>query len=247
MVLGYLVALTHPLADGHGPVPGWWSPTAPTGRPDPDYPHGHANLGLAHGISGPLALLCLAARRGVAVPGQLEAITAICDWNDQWRRDTPAGARWPYTVGRDEADQPGCDVRHDGATRRPSWCYGTAGHARAQQLAALALGDPARRSMAEAALIGAITDTAQLAATRDSTLCHGYAGLAQIAARAAEDAEPTNADRLRELAATFLSRCALDAETVPGLLEGAAGIALAALCPEAGAASTSWDTCLLIT
>ncbi|MGH8910153.1 MAG: lanthionine synthetase LanC family protein [Egibacteraceae bacterium] len=42
--------------------------------------------------------------------------------------------------------------------QRPSWCYGTPGLTRAQQLAALALGDRQRQRQAENALAGCITD-----------------------------------------------------------------------------------------
>lgn len=74
-VLGYLVRLAEPLPSG---LPGWWTYLAPSGQRSPDYPDGHGNLGLAHGITGPLALLALATRHRVTVPGQQEAIRRIC-------------------------------------------------------------------------------------------------------------------------------------------------------------------------
>lgn len=74
-VLSYLVRLTEPLtADDGEVVPGWWSANAPDGRPSPRWPGGHGNLGLAHGIAGPLALLSTAMRRGITVTGQADAI-----------------------------------------------------------------------------------------------------------------------------------------------------------------------------
>src|SRR5262249_59670842 len=57
-VLAYLVRLTHPLTTLDGQtLPGWWTPRAPHDRPSPRWPGGHANLGLAHRITGPLDLL----------------------------------------------------------------------------------------------------------------------------------------------------------------------------------------------
>jgi hypothetical protein len=142
---------------------------------------------------------------------------------------------------------------------RPSWCYGTAGTARAQQLAALATGDTARQHMAESALNSALDDSGQLAAISDLSLCHGYAGLLHIAQRAAGDAitpqltarlprlldaivghEGGNADRL---AASLLRPQARDY----GLLEGAAGIALVLHTAQAGGSiDRGWDSCLLV-
>ncbi len=248
-VLAALVGLTKPLIVDGEVLPGWWAPTGPTGRPDPeDFPGGHANLGLAHGIGGPLALLALAALRDVQVPGQLEAIEAVCAWLDRWRSESEGGSCWPYLLSRGEHDAGRQRSRGDGAKpRRPSWCYGTAGLARAQQLAALATGDADRRRTAENALVHALTDPAQRAATVDDSLCHGYAGLAHIAMRAAADAEESTAPVLRKLAAELLAAEPREPSEAPGLLEGLAGVALASLTPATGVPPpTGWDTCLLI-
>jgi hypothetical protein len=258
-VLSYLVRLTEPATHDGVAVPGWWTPVGPHGKSDPHrFPGGHANAGVAHGIGGPLALLALAARAGVTVPGHTAAITTICTWLDQWRLDTPAGPAWPYWVTRDQ-HRAGPPAAHP-HPRRPSWCYGTAGLARAQQLAALAVGDPARQRLAEDSLARAVTDPAQRAATLDASLCHGFAGMAHLAVRMAEDADPDTAARLWAAAADLLdavhrpdtdpqltAAALLDpAGSGPGLLEGAAGVALAAQAP--GAATlphTRWDACLL--
>ena len=50
-VLGYLVALAEPLCRHGDSLPGWWSGTGPAGTPDPAWPGGHLNLGMAHGIA----------------------------------------------------------------------------------------------------------------------------------------------------------------------------------------------------
>jgi hypothetical protein len=109
--------------------------------------------------------------------------------------------------------------------------------------------------------VAALTDPEQLKATTDNGLCHGFAGLAHVAARTADDARPSTAEKLRaaipallaavippgtapELMATALIQ---DEEGGPGLLDGAAGIALALLAPSTAAPPRSpWDTCLLI-
>ncbi|TKG62331.1 lanthionine synthetase C family protein [Prauserella endophytica] len=246
-VLGALVRLAHPVTIEGEALPGWWTLTGPTGRVEDEFPGGHGNFGLAHGISGPLALLAQALRRGITVDGQREAVETICAWLDSWRIDAPGGHRWPYMITREEARSRPAHVQHSGADRRPSWCYGTAGIARALHLAALALSDDSRRQIAEDALVSAVTDSTQEELVSDASLCHGYAGLARITARAATDATGPAATRLRALASDLLHRArAQPIPDGPGVLEGAAGVGLAALAAVTEPA-TGWDTCLLIT
>ncbi|WP_436789632.1 lanthionine synthetase C family protein [Yinghuangia sp. YIM S10712] len=246
-VLSYLVRLTHPLEDDRGPVPGWWTRTGPNGRYDHCFPGGHGNAGMAHGIGGALALLSLATLRDVKVPGQGQAIADICGWLDNHRLRLKHGARWPYMVDRIEhmAGTTPVALQHHGAYRRPSWCYGTAGLARAQQLAALATGDVSRRRTAEAAMLGALRDPAQRNAVTDDSLCHGTAGLARIAARMADHAEPHTAAELRAQIPPLLEAAVVPANPDPGWLEGHTGTALATLSPY-GPPATEWDTCLLV-
>lgn len=257
-VLEYLVRLTEPITLGGEPLPGWWTPSGPSGRTDRRFPGGHANNGLAHGITGVLSLLARATRSSIAVTAQHDAIHRICTWLDRWRLDTPRVTAWPYFVTRAELNS---GRLTPSAPRRPSWCYGAAGVARVQQLAALALGDTGRQLLAENALIGALTDPAHLAATTDISLCHGYAGLAHVASRAADDALPSTTGQLRALLPALLdavhppggdpARTATalleSPEHGPGLLDGAAGVALAVLGPSTTTPPrTAWDTCLLI-
>jgi hypothetical protein len=255
-VLEYLVRLTKPVTAGEEALPGWWTACGPAGRDSDRFPGGHANLGVAHGIGGPLALLAKALRQGITVDGHREAIGRICAWLDRWRADT--GLAWPYWVSRPQLR---AGLRDFPAAQRLGWCYGTAGLARAQQLAALATGDSARRNMAEHALARALADPAQRAVTTGRSLCHGYAGLAHLAAAAAADATPVTASRLHALVPSLLdavqhagtdpesaAACLLNtAGRGPGFLEGASGVALAVLPANGSPASHSgWDTCLLI-
>ncbi|MFD9441819.1 lanthionine synthetase C family protein [Streptomyces sp. NPDC060006] len=255
-VLDYCVRLTKPITRGGETLPGWWTPTAPTGRPDTDrFPEGHANSGMSHGIGGVLALLALAARHGTVVDEHHDAMRTILVWLDRWQEETSHGPAWPYWVTRAELRN---DRLAPSTPRRPSWCYGTAGLARAQQLAALALGDSPRRIAAENALVATLTDTAQLKATTDNGLCHGFAGLAHVTARTAADAHPSTAGQLQAIIPPLLATIcppgtdpATAAPTVaneagPGFLDGAAGIALALLAPTTTPPRTAWDACLLI-
>ena len=256
-VLSYLVRLTLPLPpDDQGRHrPGWWVRTGPHGRLDPNrFPDGHANLGLAHGIAGPLALLALAWRQGVTVDGHREAIDRICAWVDTWQPSPGAGTGWPYWVTRAE---PQGKPTAAAIPRRPSWCYGAAGVGRARQLAAIAVGDAPAAAIASAIVADALTAPALSSTVTDTSLCHGWSGLAYLATTVAADSPPPITARLRMCLPTLREAAcptALDpAPTAaamvrspggPGLLDGAAGVALALVAthirPRCG-----WNTCLL--
>jgi lantibiotic biosynthesis protein len=242
-VLRHLVALTRPLrADGQE-LPGWWVAHDPHGRPTARYPGGHANLGAAHGITGPLALLSHAMRRGVLVDGHREAIGTICDWLHAWRQESDTGPWWPECVTISELR---ADATAQPGPARPSWCYGTPGITRAGQLAAIATGDEQRQRDFEDGLARCLTDPAQLGRVTDTGLCHGWAGIYQTAWRAAHDATtPTLSAILPDLAEALAHHAAPGPDC--SFLEGDAGTALALHTAAHDAAPTSgWDACLLI-
>ncbi|MGH3868211.1 MAG: lanthionine synthetase C family protein [Pseudonocardiaceae bacterium] len=246
-VLAYLVALIEPVPaddDAGRSAPGWWTSDIPSGQPAHRFRGGHADLGMAHGISGPLALLALAMRQGITVDGHAGAIDRICHWLDAWRHEAPAGPWWPERVSLAEL-RTGRSA-HDGPAR-PSWCYGTPGLARAQQLAGHALGDPARQHRAEHALARCLADPVQLARITDPALCHGWAGLIATAWCAAADAgSPDIGVHLPRLLDTLLEHAGdVPPSRLPGLIEGSAGVALT-LHSIATGTNSGWRTCLLL-
>ncbi|MFF0293805.1 lanthionine synthetase C family protein [Kitasatospora sp. NPDC004614] len=240
-VLTYVVELTHPIQRHQERLPGWWAGHGFHWHDGAHHGPEHLNLGVAHGIAGPLLLLAQAARLGLTVPGHLEAILTITTWLDRWKQTGPTGTWWPETVdlseisgGHPRQKQPG----------RPSWCYGTPGIARAGQLASIALDDTGRQHGYEQAIDDCLTDTEQLRRITDSGLCHGWAGLHQTVWHAAQDA--ANHDLAQHLAAIgeHLRQAPATGE---GFLNGTAGteLALAAHTTNQPPAS-GWDTCLLI-
>jgi lantibiotic biosynthesis protein len=237
-VLEYLVRLTEPVTGRDGQQrPGWWVGHAPASDKKAT-PGGHASAGLAHGIPGPLALLALAKRRGIAVDGHDIAMARICRWLDRIRRNDHRGTRWPRWIS-EAGPAPALPAA-------PSWCYGTPGLVRTQQLAAIALGDEDRKRMAERALLYCLDDPTQLDQLTNRGLCHGIGGLLRTVQRVAEDAEVPYVftDRLPSLHQRFL---AVDPPDEPGFLEGAAGATLAFQSAESGAEPVvDWDACLLL-
>lgn len=243
-VLAYLIRLTQPLPARHG-LPGWWTPVSTNGELDPEeFPGGHGNLGVSHGIGSALALLSLAALRGIPVAGLAEAIGRICAWTDAWLQHDQVGPWWPgFLTPRNLHEQ-----HVDPSQRpRPSWCYGVAGTARAQQLAGLALNDTGRRQTAERAMLTTLRNPALSGILPELGLCHGMAGLLHAAWRIADDAlDDQIAAELPGLTSQLIARIP-PLMTDPELLDGTAGVALALHTLGTGTAPTSgWDAVLLL-
>ncbi|MET8676128.1 lanthionine synthetase C family protein [Streptomyces sp. NPDC004647] len=228
-VLTYLVSLSRPVRVEDRELPGWWSEVGPGGE---EMDGGHGNNGVAHGIAGVLAVLSLAARYQVQVPGQHDAIEVFARW-----LDTYGGCYWTTH------DQLSAPAPPEPEPARQSWCYGQPGIARAQQLAALVLGDPARRRTAEDTVLRVLTDPVHLGRITDASLCHGWAGLVTIA-RAVADDSPA-ADRFTLLIEDLNRRLAADLDRLPkpGFMEGRGGAQLAL----DGTNTTAWTSALLIT
>jgi lantibiotic biosynthesis protein len=244
-VLTCLVRLTEPLPGVRDSLPPWWTDVSPRGDPSPGFPGGHGNFGMSHGISAVLAVLSLAILRDATVPGTHEAAGRICAWTDQWRHGDREGPWWPGVITLAETETGNVDV---GQRPRPSWCYGIAGTARAQQLAGLALRDLARRQAAEAAVLAVLRDPAELARLPEAGLCHGRAGLLQATWRMAADAANGQlAAEIPRLAARLAAQLTQHGCGDPELLDGAAGAALALHTAGTGSApGPAWDAFLTL-
>lgn len=129
------------------------------------YPRGCYDLGLAHGLAGPLAALSKAKLRGHEVAGQASAITRLADW--MWSRaiEDEVGITWPQCWPQDE-----------GALwpTRSAWCYGSPGVCRSLWLAGEAVGDRKLAEQAMEALM--LTRVRQRGTYSAGGLCHGTPG-----------------------------------------------------------------------
>ncbi|WP_329213174.1 lanthionine synthetase C family protein [Streptomyces sp. NBC_01485] len=262
-VLRLLVELTRPVHVHGRTVPGWWVGTPPTAVDRAqDFPQGHFNLGMAHGVSGPLALLSLATAAGVTVPGQTATVRAMAQWLVDRLHPGPHGPYWPDRLTFEEEAR-GRAVR---PPARGAWCYGTPGVARAVHLAGGALG---QRQWCDAAL-GAVRvlfgRPAHEWPVRDASLCHGAAGLLVVGSVMAADSGDTALaavlPALAERVLAFFDESApfgfryTDAEMEltedrAGTLMGAAGVALALRhfadpVPRQAEVPVPWEAALLV-
>lgn len=221
--------------------------TIATGPESRWFTDGHLNLGLAHGVAGPLALLAIAAEAGT--PGLDKAAACLVELLCRWRHDDEAGPFWPRRA---------VDIEAPATRERDAWCHGAAGIGRALHLAGRSFDRPKWTDLAHAALRSALRPRGPY----DSALCHGRAGLLQITLRMAMDTNDphyvTAADALAaQLLADFdetapfgyrfphpRSDRPLDR---PGFLDGAAGVALALHTYATNRPPrTPWDAALLL-
>jgi lantibiotic modifying enzyme len=235
--------------------PRWHTPSSAMALGTPmaeEFPEGVFNCGLAHGVPGPMALLALAEQAGISVAGQREAIERVAYWLLACRTDDQWGPSWPSGVPMSGPK----DVR----PAQNAWCYGSAGVARSLWLAGDALDDESLRRLAIDAM-AAVHHRPRSARHIDRSpgLCHGVAGVLQISLRFAQD---TGEDVFVAAAANFTEMLLGHYDTSrqfgygsltedgslsdePGLLDGAAGVALTLLAAGAGV-TPDWDRMLLL-
>jgi hypothetical protein len=247
------------------PLPAWHTPPhlLYDDAARESYPLGNLNCGLAHGAPGILAFLSLARSSGVAVDRLDDAIRTVADWLAANRFDDEWGVNWPPAVPLEQEDasqvRAGDPCRSPGGPARAAWCYGSPGIARALWLAGRAVDQPAYCDLAVAAMEAVFRRPVPARMIDSPTFCHGVAGLLAIALRFARDTgAPSFVDASRTLTAQLLDAFRPDSrigfrnielrgnETdQPGLLDGAAGVALVLLAAATNVEPT-WDRAFLL-
>lgn len=233
-------------------------PTAPAALPGQLrqlYPGGAVDAGVAHGMAGILPLLARACALGVCEDIARPLLEGAVGWLLSHLVEAPAGRTAPALVATGVAPGPA----------RSAWCYGDPGVALALLLAARDAGEPGWELAGTELALRAASRPPERTGVTDAGLCHGTAGLAHLFARmhgltgrpelaaAAVSwtertldmcgplTEPGGAPPGREPGAAWNGA----AWNGPGVLEGAAGIALALM---AGClpAEPAWDQMLLV-
>ena len=218
-------------------------------------PHGYYNVGLAHGVPGVIVLLAQACAAGIAVEKSRPLLDGAVAWLLRQRLDSVAVSCFPAWVTPDV----------EGDDCRLAWCYGDAGVAAALLVAARSVNEADWEREGIEIARRAAKRKPESAGVNDAGLCHGAAGLGHIFNRLFQ---ATGESVFREAGRYWLERTlamrregqgiagfssyrpVVDGqeehwEDEVGILEGAAGIALALL-----AAATdiepAWDRMLLV-
>lgn len=220
-----------------------------------EFQYGLVNMGLAHGIPGPLAVLAVAHASRIKVEGMEEAIERLSHFIVANCAEDRFGPKWPTAVAVNANGQYG----NPSVWCRTAWCYGNPGVSRALWLAGLALRS---HPLCELALQGLFASLDRFMAEEDylqnPTFCHGTAGLLQIVLRFYNDS-PSDilaawANRLiSHLISLYQESSLLGFRAIvrdrsfddPRLFQGATGVALALL----GAISDSepgWDRVFML-
>lgn len=220
------------------------------------YPLGIFNLGLSHGIAGPMGMLALAKLQGVEAAGQAAAIRRYAEWLCAWVLEDESGVYWPgrlpmevYLNGRGEDER--LPVHH-------FWCYGSVGIARQLWLAGEALGEAGWKELAAEVALATFRRLQGKLDRYAPNFCHGLAGLAHGAqvmyAETGIETFANERDRLvgqmldlydESLAFGVFELHQGQKRSLPGLLEGLAGtlLVLTSMLAEEG---PEWDAVFLM-
>ncbi len=245
--IGHLSKLATPMAPG---ITWWTTPEQLIPATRQEYPQGHANLGVAHGVPAAIALLAQACGTGVGTAEASRLLSRSLAWlRAQKSADSP-DSYFGYMYA------PGKEWR----PARAAWCYGDPGIAAALLCAARWTNDANLEREAIEIGLRAAQRPPDRCGVVDAPLCHGAAGLAHLYNRMFQ---ATGDRRFLESAQSWFERSLQMKQEGKGIggyltwrpgeggwasdrsfLAGATGVALALL-----AASThvepAWDRLLL--
>jgi len=236
----------------------WW--TAPHLLPPWQremYPAGYHNLGLAHGMPAIWVLLSQAIERGVRTDVAQRLLEGSVRWVLSKKIDAGTGSWFPSMVAEGHAARPS----------RLAWCYGDLGIAAALFVTARCADRDDWEAEAVAIARNAAGTSFEQSRVQDAGLCHGAAGVGHVFNRMYQ---ATGDESCLEAARFWLTR-ALEMRLVsggvagyasrrtegdrpdgpwiwvprPGILEGAAGVALGLLAGFTPSEPT-WDRFLFL-
>lgn len=150
------------------------------------FPDGNYNLGLSHGMVGPLIALCKAWAKGIRVDGMETAIETIFRMYETFYVERDGVVIWPTCLSLESYLMGSCAAK-DTQQSRASWCYGNVGMARGLQLAAKYQQDVPRIKKYGEYLADMIDQPVENFRLSNPCLCHGYASVMAIAMAADMD------------------------------------------------------------
>lgn len=139
------------------------------------FPHGYLNIGLSHGIAGPLSLLSLAYKNGFKHEGQLSAIKVLADCIIGLTNKDKNGFYIERMIGLEDLNKVH-NERTVNNTRFDAWCYGGFGVVHALTLAnSIIRSEPIERVIFDL-LNGILNSEVDEWNVNSPIICHGYAG-----------------------------------------------------------------------
>ncbi|MFA6213071.1 MAG: lanthionine synthetase C family protein [Candidatus Obscuribacterales bacterium] len=138
-----------------------------------NYKFGLVNLGLAHGIAGPLTIMSLAIESKLEIPMLKIATKRLVQFFVDNISEDEFGLGWPGLLPLNEEQQ----IAYGGGELGSSWCYGSASIAQAVGRAVNAVETPEFVSVTTAATSAAVRRSLKNNDLHSLTLCHGKAGL----------------------------------------------------------------------
>jgi lantibiotic modifying enzyme len=155
--------------DEHGLY--WWTPAAEIHHEfRKQYPSGRADLGVAHGVAGPIALLGGICGAGVEQATARPLLEGAVSWLLAHSVPTEAGPTFPVWLAPGSEPWPA----------RCAWCYGDPGIAAALLMAARGVGDADWEQAAVALAVRAAERPVSETGVVNACFCHGAAGLAHL-------------------------------------------------------------------
>jgi hypothetical protein len=179
--------------DEHGLY--WWTPPEQILNQESrkQCPTGRADLGVAHGVAGAIALLGSICGAGIEQATARPLLEGAVSWLWAHSLPTEAGRTFPLWTA------PGIEP----SPARCAWCYGDPGIAAALLTAARGVGDVGWEQAAVALACRAAGRPASETGVADACFCHGAAGLAHLYNRMYQ---ATGEPQLRRAALYWLER-----------------------------------------
>ena len=180
MIADYLTSITQCKYYKGKIIPGWYVPADDhlTRLSRDNYPEGHINYGLAHGITGVLASLIKLGQNGINECKVNEAINSILIEMDKVKYTSDNGI--VYYPGMLEVNKYINEQYHDNKNYRMSWCYGSISMLYILYRAYQYLGNNQMcdQVLREIELIASAGEKYWY--LESPIICHGYAGTAHI-------------------------------------------------------------------
>lgn len=177
-LLNYLIELTHDIDIKNEQVPGMYIASHNQSLEEEKmlYRNGNFNLGLSHGMAGPLAALCYAKQKSIILPGMDDAIDKIKDIYLKWNKFEDGGIIFPTRLSFE--DYVKGDINEVELRNCASWCYGEPGLASILYQVGKINKDKKLMTFAKDIMNGVGKRPIEDWNIFSPMFCHGYAGVA---------------------------------------------------------------------